>query len=65
MAKDAETWLLEAVDSILDQSFRDFEFLIIDDASTDDTASILRDYQTCDSRIKVFFNDSSSDCQLT
>jgi glycosyltransferase involved in cell wall biosynthesis len=40
-----------AVDSILAQTFRDWELIIVDDGSTDDTASVLRQYQ--DPRITV------------
>ena len=38
-----------AVDSILQQTYRDFQFLIVDDASTDDSREIIRSYE--DSRI--------------
>ena len=48
---NCELYIQEAVESILNQSFTDFEFLIIDDASTDQTVSILKKY--CDSRIKL------------
>jgi glycosyltransferase involved in cell wall biosynthesis len=44
-------YLAEAVDSILAQSFREFEFLILDDASTDGTREFLR--QQTDPRIRV------------
>ena len=37
-------YLAEAIESILEQSFTDFEFLVIDDASTDITVEILRSY---------------------
>jgi glycosyltransferase involved in cell wall biosynthesis len=47
-------FLDEAVFSILDQTFRDFEFIIIDDGSTDETASILQKYAEVDRRVKVF-----------
>lgn len=40
-----------SIDSIIQQSYPDFEFVIIDDASTDDTWSILEDYARTDSRI--------------
>ncbi len=41
----------EAVDSILEQTFRDFEFLILDDASTDGTAEYLR--SITDQRVRI------------
>lgn len=44
-------YIKEAIDSILNQSFADFEFLIIDDCSTDDTVGIIKTYE--DSRIKL------------
>jgi glycosyltransferase involved in cell wall biosynthesis len=47
-------YLKEAIDSILSQSYTNFEFLIIDDASTDDSYSILSTYK--DSRIRLFRN---------
>ena len=46
-----------AVNSILAQSFRDFELLIVDDGSTDDTVEVLPRYQ--DSRIRIARNDSN------
>ena len=48
------TYLREAVDSILAQSFTDFEFIIVDDGSTDSTSKILCSYS--DSRIVVVKN---------
>ena len=42
---NGEKYLREAVDSILNQTFTDFEFIIIDDGSTDNTARILREYR--------------------
>ncbi len=46
---NGELYLREAVDSVLAQSFRDFEFLIVDNASTDRTPEIIGSYE--DSRI--------------
>ncbi|KAA3646328.1 MAG: glycosyltransferase [Chloroflexi bacterium] len=46
---NSAAYLHEAVESILEQSFRDFEFIIVDDASTDATAEILDSFT--DSRI--------------
>ena len=42
---NTENYLSEAIESILNQSFNDFEFIIIDDASTDNTKNILDSYQ--------------------
>jgi glycosyltransferase involved in cell wall biosynthesis len=47
---NCELYIKEAIDSILSQTFSDFEFLIIDDASADGTVSIIKSY--IDSRIK-------------
>lgn len=48
---NAEKYLSEAVESILNQTFSDFELIVIDDASKDKTCSILESYH--DSRIKI------------
>jgi glycosyltransferase involved in cell wall biosynthesis len=51
---NAGRFLKEAIDSILHQSFEDFEFIIIDDGSTDDSVQIVQSYR--DSRIRFFRN---------
>ena len=50
-------YLREAIDSILKQTFEDFEFLIIDDASTDESANVILSYS--DKRIRFVQNDST------
>lgn len=50
---NGERHLREAVDSILNQTFRDFEFIILDDGSTDSTPAILQEYASRDSRIRI------------
>ena len=49
---NGKKYLAEAIDSILAQTFTDFEFLIVDDGSTDDSAAIIRGYQERDNRIR-------------
>src|SRR5258706_14996235 len=56
--RNGELYLREAIESVLAQSFADFEFLIVDEASTDSTAGILSEYRGRDSRISVLRNDS-------
>jgi glycosyltransferase involved in cell wall biosynthesis len=50
---NAERYLIQAVDSILNQTFTDFEFLIIDDGSTDGSRVILERYAAADPRIRL------------
>lgn len=51
---NGERYLAEAIDSILAQTFTDFELLIVDDESTDGSAEIIRAYEAQDSRIRFF-----------
>lgn len=50
---NGETHLREAVESILAQTFTDFEFIILDDGSTDGTPAVLAEYAAKDSRIRI------------
>lgn len=50
---NAELYLSEALDSVLAQTYRDFELICIDDGSTDASLSILTKYSKIDSRIVV------------
>jgi len=54
-AYNAEKYIAEAIESILSQTFKDFEFIIINDASTDSTESIIKTYT--DPRIRVINNE--------
>jgi len=49
-----EKYIKKAIESILNQTFKDFEFIIIDDGSTDRTKEILKKYK--DKRIKIITN---------
>ncbi len=51
---NGEKHLCEAIDSILNQTYRDFEFLIINDGSTDKSVEIIQQYE--DSRINLIHN---------
>ena len=53
---NGEDYLAEAIDSVLNQTFRDFELIVINDCSTDSTSEILSKYEE-DDRVKVFTNE--------
>ncbi len=52
-----EKTISRAIDSILNQTFQDFELIIVDDCSTDNSATKVREYQLQDSRIKYIKNE--------
>lgn len=49
---NVDRFLAEAIESILGQTFRDFEFIIVDFGSTDNSKSIISTYAAADSRVK-------------
>ena len=59
---NGEPHVHSAIESILNQTFTHWEFIIIDDGSTDGTLDLINKYQKTDSRIKVF---SIPRCGLT
>ena len=54
---NGEDYLKEAIDSVINQTFPEWELIVINDCSTDSTAEILKHYETLDSRIKVHTNE--------
>ncbi|MFZ3020487.1 MAG: glycosyltransferase [Minisyncoccia bacterium] len=56
-AYNAESFIEQAIKSILEQSFSDFEFIIINDGSTDDTENIIKSFK--DERIVFINNDGN------
>ena len=55
---NAQQTIRRAVDSILNQRFRDFELLVVDDGSTDGSGQILAQYASKDNRIKVLHKEN-------
>lgn len=51
---NAEKYVSDCIDSILNQTFSDFELLLIDDGSTDSSGAICDEYVKRDNRIRVF-----------
>ena len=56
---NAESTISRCVDSILSQSFSDFELLLIDDGSTDKSAEICDRYESSDSRVRTVHKKNS------
>ncbi len=59
---NGERYLRAAADSILTQSFADFEFLIVDDGSTDGTPAILDGYARRDPRVRLLRQERRGPC---
>lgn len=56
---NGEKFLRDSIESILNQTFNDFEFIIIDDCSTDKTADIIKTYSYRDPRIRIITNEQN------
>ena len=59
-AYNAEHTINETIQSVLNQTFSDWELIIVDDCSTDNTSTIVHDYLYQDKRIKYFKTESAS-----
>ena len=59
---NSEKYLSEAIESILSQSFNEFELLLVNDGSTDGSGVICDSYQEKDSRIKVIHKENGGIC---
>jgi len=58
-AYNAEKYIEQAIQCILDQTYTNWELLIADDASTDNTNAIIKKYALKDSRIKFYQNETN------
>src|SRR3989344_1627663 len=55
-AYNAEKYVGESIESIINQTFKNWELIIFEDGSIDNTKEIITKYSKKDSRIKAFFN---------
>jgi glycosyltransferase involved in cell wall biosynthesis len=51
-----ETYIAQSIESVLAQTFTDFELIVCDDASSDRSVEIASGYERCDSRVRVAVN---------
>ena len=58
---NAEDFLEESLNSVLNQNFKDFEVICVNDGSKDNSLNILNKYQKKDKRIKVISQKNSGD----
>lgn len=54
---NGEEYLRESIDSVMKQTYQDWELIVVDDCSEDRTLAIAREYEKSDSRIKVIHNE--------
>lgn len=64
-AYNAEKFIEASIESVLAQTFADYELLIINDCSTDNTVDIIQKCQYLDSRIKLLHNERNSGVAMT
>jgi len=56
---NTKQWVWKAIESILNQTFKDFEFIILDDCSNDWSYEICEEYAKKDKRIRLYRNDKN------
>ena len=55
---NAVAYLRKSLDSIVNQSYRDIEFIFVDDGSCDDSLAILKEYEAADKRVTVLHQEN-------
>ncbi|CAH8282815.1 glycosyltransferase involved in cell wall biosynthesis [Mariniflexile fucanivorans] len=54
---NCENFLTQCIESVFNQTFKDWELILIDDCSTDGSRNIIKKYAEIDSRVKFYFFD--------
>ena len=55
---NGEKWLRECIESVLNQTYKNFEFLIINDGSFDNSLKIIKEFALLDKRIKYITHEN-------
>lgn len=58
-AYNREKYIVEAIESVMDQTYQNWELIVVDDGSTDNTVAIARSFEARDGRIKVYINEKN------
>jgi glycosyltransferase involved in cell wall biosynthesis len=58
-AYNRQEYLAEAIESVLSSNYTNFELIIVDDCSTDNTVAIAKRYEAGDNRVKVYVNEKN------
>lgn len=62
---NVEEYLTECLTSILKQTFNDFELIIVNDCSTDNSLKIINEFRDKDKRIKLINNENNIGCGMS
>ena len=54
---NGERYLAQSIGSVLNQDYKNWELLVVDDASTDSSVDIVREFSKNDCRVRLFFNE--------
>ena len=58
-AYNREEFIAEAIESVLNSTYQNFELIILDDGSEDNTVRIAKEYEAKDNRIKIYINEKN------
>ena len=61
-AYNAALYIRESIESVISQTYTDWELIVVDDGSTDDTLKIAHEFAKQDKRIKVYHQDNKGGC---
>ena len=64
-AYNCEEFIKETVDSVINQSYKNWELIIVDDCSSDNTAKIIKEYELKDNRIHYLKNEENSGAAIS